>query len=86
MAGFNDIKMKPKLIGLFLLVGLVPLIIVGFLSLNKARVALDEAAFAELEAVQAIKANQVSRFFNQRMGDVETYAHNETVRQAATEL
>ena len=34
MAGLKNIKMKPKLIGLFLIVGIIPLALVGFWAAN----------------------------------------------------
>ncbi len=82
MAGLKDIKMKPKLIGLFLIIGLVPLLIVAIMTVNKAETALDHDAIANLEAVQTIKANQIEGYFNERMGDVEVYAFNTAVQTA----
>ncbi len=70
MALFNNIKMKPKLIILFLLVGLVPLAIVALFSVLQARDALVTSAYDQLEAVEAIKHSQLERYFAERQDDM----------------
>ena len=50
--------MKPKLIGLFLLAGIVPLVIVGWWSANLATDALMEKSYGQLEAVRGIKRDR----------------------------
>ncbi len=80
----NNIKMRPKLIGLFLIVGLVPLIAVAAFSMLKAQDALQEQAYHNLEAVHEIKRYQINTYFQERQGDmgvlVETVS---TLRQNA---
>mgnify|MGYP006290985613 CR=1 FL=1 len=66
----RDIKLKPKLIGLFLLVGMLPLALVGFWSARTSSEALMEQSFAQLQAVRDIKAAQVSGYFEERKGDL----------------
>ena len=48
MSALNNIKMKPKLIALFLLVGLVPLIVVALFSMIQAQDALMDQAYNNL--------------------------------------
>ncbi|MBI2423482.1 MAG: methyl-accepting chemotaxis protein [Candidatus Hydrogenedentes bacterium] len=55
----KNLKMKPKMIGLFLLVGLIPLAVVGWLASGLAGKALRASAFGELEAVREIKRGQI---------------------------
>lgn len=86
MIGINNIQMKPKLIGAFLICGLVPLAIIAFISMNKAQNGMMSQAFNQLEAIQQIKKNQVTNFFNERMGDVQVLAGNPYTIQALTEL
>ena len=66
----KDIKMKPKLIGLFLVVGLIPLIIVGWWSSRLATESLMEKSYGQLEAVRGIKKAQIEKFFAEREGDM----------------
>ncbi|MCP4544414.1 MAG: methyl-accepting chemotaxis protein [Chloroflexi bacterium] len=66
----NNIKMKPKLIGLFLIVGLIPLIVVAVFSMIRARDALQAQAYHNLEAVHAIKKYQIDTYFQERQGDM----------------
>jgi len=53
--------MKWKLIGLFLLVGLIPLGIVGWQSSRMATEALTEKAYWQLESVRDIKKADIER-------------------------
>ncbi len=80
----NNIKMKPKLIGLFLLVGLIPLAVVAGFSMIRAQQALTNQAYNNLEAVHEIKKSQIEKYFEERQGDmgvlVETVS---TLRQEA---
>ncbi len=66
----KDIKMKPKLIGLFLIVGVIPLIIVGWWSARLATEALMHESFNQLESVRGIKKAQIEKFFGERQGDM----------------
>ncbi|MFO7780430.1 MAG: hypothetical protein R6W94_02255, partial [Spirochaetia bacterium] len=63
MFRLKDIKLKPKLISLFLLVGLVPLAVVGFWSSNMSGNALMSDSYAQLRAIRDIKSNQVESYF-----------------------
>jgi methyl-accepting chemotaxis protein len=75
MAMIDNIKMKPKILGGFLLVGLVPLIIIASLSLKEAREGMMEQAFDQLQSVQELKKLEVERLFERFRTDVETLAH-----------
>jgi methyl-accepting chemotaxis protein len=86
MAGINNIKMKPKLIGAFLFAGLLPLVIIALISTNKSGTALEEALFNQLKAVQAIKANQVKTFFDERISDAKVFSGMPFISKAVAEL
>ena len=58
MTTLKDIKMKPKLIGLFLIVGLIPLVLVGWWSSKLATDALMAKSYGQLENVREIKKAQ----------------------------
>ncbi len=70
MIKLKDIKMKPKLTGMFLIVGLIPLVIAGWYSSKLASDSLMEKSFGQLEAVRGIKKAQIEKFFGEREGDM----------------
>ncbi|MCP4405620.1 MAG: methyl-accepting chemotaxis protein [bacterium] len=70
MIRFKNIKMKPKLISLFLIVGIVPLAFIGWWSSELATEALMEKSFGQLESVREIKRGQIEKFFAERQGDM----------------
>ena len=86
MIKFRDMQMKWKLIGLFLLVGLIPLALAGGQSARLATKALTARSFGQLQSVRDIKKAQIQQFFAERRGDmavlVETAA---AFREAAFE-
>lgn len=51
----SNVSMKPKLIVFFLIVGLLPLSIIGFIASNNASDALIKQAYSQLETVRALK-------------------------------
>ncbi len=70
MVRFKDIGLKVKLIVLFLAVGLVPLVVLGFYSAATASTALTEASMGQLRAVRDIKETQITSYFEEREGDL----------------
>ncbi|MBN1936678.1 MAG: HAMP domain-containing protein, partial [Anaerolineae bacterium] len=71
----GNVRMKPKLIGLLLFVGLTPLIIATVLGIWRSSDAMQDQAYNELEAVENIKKNQIERFFLERQGDISVLAN-----------
>ncbi len=67
----KDIKMRPKLLGLFVLTGIIPLAILGVWCSILVRSALITRSNDQLEAVREIKKAQIQQFFDTREGDVE---------------
>ncbi|MEZ6854819.1 methyl-accepting chemotaxis protein [Halodesulfovibrio aestuarii] len=51
----SNISMKPKLIGYFLAVGLLPLFVIGWISSNSASDALMQQAYGQLETIKESK-------------------------------
>jgi methyl-accepting chemotaxis protein len=74
MLRLRDIRMKKKLVGLFLLVGLVPLALVGAWSARLASDALMESSYGQLESLREVKRAQIERFFDEREGDLGVLA------------
>jgi methyl-accepting chemotaxis protein len=70
MIRLKNIKMKPKLIGIFLLVGMIPLISVGWWSSHLAQKSLMTQAYDQLDAMREVKKAQVQGFFKDRQDDM----------------
>ncbi len=86
MKRFKDIKIGAKLICSFLAVGIIPLGILGILSINLSTKALERSAFNQLEAVREIKKCQIESFFQERIGDIKVLANNPFTKSAAKAL
>ena len=71
MIKMNNIKMKPKLVTLFLLTGLIPIILIGWWSSQHASDTLLSSSFNQLEGIRGVKKNQIKEFFTERMHAVE---------------
>ncbi len=85
MLSHKNVKMKPKLIGLFLLVGVIPLALVGFWSAIQSTKSLMDQSFNQLTAIREIKKIQIEKYFAERegdMGDALVPADNPFVHQA----
>lgn len=82
----KDIKLKPKLIALLLLVGIIPLALVGYWSVRTASDSLMRKTYDHLTSVRKMKKTQIERFFQERLGDVRVLAKSDFTRQAMEEL
>ncbi|GAB3526566.1 methyl-accepting chemotaxis protein [Photobacterium alginatilyticum] len=70
MLRFSDIRMRPKLIGLFLLVSLIPLAIVVFIAVKAAADALTMESNHQLIAMRDVKKSQIEDYFAERQSDL----------------
>ncbi len=86
MLKINDIKMKPKLITLFLLTGLIPLLMVGWWSSQKASNALLQSSFNQLEGIRSVKKHQIEEFFTERMHAVQILSKSADTHETYEEL
>ncbi|MBF0193088.1 MAG: methyl-accepting chemotaxis protein [Magnetococcales bacterium] len=86
MLSLKNVHMRPKLIGLFLLVGLLPLAAVGWFSSNESSNALMDASFNELKSMRMVKKSQIEAFFSERKGDMGVLMETvKTLRHEALE-
>ncbi|MBF0380458.1 MAG: methyl-accepting chemotaxis protein [Magnetococcales bacterium] len=86
MLSLKNVHMRPKLIGLFLLVGLLPLATVGWFSSIKSSEALMEASFNELKSMRMVKKSQIESYFTERKGDMGVLMETvKTLRHEAME-
>jgi signal transduction histidine kinase/DNA-binding response OmpR family regulator len=72
-------SLRFKLILLFLIVSLIPLITVSFIAYIQAKNALKTEVINKLVAVRDIKANQITKYFEERLGDVKVFSQNSSV-------
>ncbi len=68
----KDVRMKPKLISLFLVTGLVPLALTGYWSARKAGQSLKATAVEKLVAVRDIKEKEVEDLFKTWRSDLHS--------------
>ena len=66
----KQLRFKTKLLVLFLIVGLVPIILVTIISTSLARRSLLSASYNQLESVREIKKTNIEKYFNERSGDM----------------
>ncbi len=71
-------SMRSKLIVLFLLVALLPLLIVGLLIYNQSKTLLTEEITNRLTSIRDIKAQQIKGYFTQAVNDIKLLAQNPT--------
>ena len=79
MIRLSDIRIRPKLIILFLLTGVIPLITVGLFGSNLATNSLMEKSFNQLTTVQIIRKDQIQDFFKSRLADIHVLADSTRV-------
>jgi methyl-accepting chemotaxis protein len=82
MLKLSNIKMRPKLMGLFLIAGLVPLAIVALLSVRTASQELEAKSLDQLMSLRAVKGAQVKFYFETLDNQIVTFAENKMVVDA----
>lgn len=80
------IGMSTKVIALFLIAGLVPLGISGFVGQRTAAVALKEQAFNQLVSVRETKKEQVEEYFSNIEKQITAYSKDQMIINAMEEL
>jgi methyl-accepting chemotaxis protein len=63
-------NLSTKIISLFVLGGVIPMVAIGVLGYYISRSALERQAFNQLVGVREIKKEQIGRFFAERQGDM----------------
>ncbi|MBF8435877.1 methyl-accepting chemotaxis protein [Halanaerobiaceae bacterium Z-7014] len=82
----KGLSFSVKLIVMFLLISLIPVLIISYLSLNNASDNLEEEIFLKLESIQSIKHEQINDFFNERLADIEVLSTSMNVYRAMNNL
>ena len=78
----KNVKIKPKLIGAFLIVGLLPLLIAVFILLRHSEAYLMDKSFEELKAVKTIKTNQIIDCFEKCAQDIDVLTQSTDIINA----
>lgn len=74
-------KLKIKLLLIFLLIGVVPILAVGYLALERSSAALSDQAFAQLISMREVKRSQLETFFTRAFEDIAILAGSEDTKQ-----
>jgi methyl-accepting chemotaxis protein len=73
---FKNLKIKSKLILLFLLIGILPVAVVGFISLTQAKHALEERAVDQYVSIREMKSRQIHDYFQTIREQVMTFSND----------
>ena len=83
---YRSMKVTPKLIVFFLLVGVGPLSVIALFSYQQASEALTSSSYAQLLAVRQIKRNQVQNYLAERFADTNVLRNRPTVLKSIVRL
>ncbi|WP_432472788.1 methyl-accepting chemotaxis protein [Amphritea sp. HPY] len=64
------LKLAQKLLLSFLVLGVVPAVVVGFLCVGQASLDLEEQVFQQLESIREIKKTELEKYFSDRQADM----------------
>jgi len=81
-----DLRIRPKLIILFVLTGILPLLIAGYYGSQLATNALMEQSFNQLTTVQTIRTDQVESIFSQRSIGLKMLAGSDQILEFSQKL
>lgn len=73
---FDNIRMKPKLLFLFIMTGIAPLAIVALIGSHSASTALLNQAFDQLASIQVIKRDKLQAALDERVNNLKFLAHS----------
>ena len=79
-------SISAKLITLFLIISIIPIIIIGIISNYSSHNALEKSAFEKLESIGTIKGDQIVSFIDRKFRDLEILSHAENTIKAFDKL
>ena len=82
----QDIKIKPKLIGVFLLIGLIPLTIIAVVGSRLASNAVMDKSYNQLKAIREIKKSQINDYMNEAFISMNIFARSRDTSILYSEL
>jgi methyl-accepting chemotaxis protein len=86
MLWFKNLRLAYRLIIIFLTVGIIPLVVVGIVSLQTSNKSLSNLAYNQLISIRDIKKNQVLRYFQTLNDQMVTISENRMVIEAMREF
>jgi methyl-accepting chemotaxis protein len=86
MIKLSDIRLKPRLITLFVLVGLIPLVVTGLQGFLVGKDALEAKSIQQLEAVRDIKKAQIEGYFRDTMVSLNIFARGKDAYELFQDL
>ncbi len=81
MLSFADIRIRPKLMSLFLLTGVLPLILVGFLYSKWIDKSVIAESFNKLVSIQNIRKGQIENHFAKSLADIRILSVSDRIVQ-----
>lgn len=75
-------KLSTKMVSIFLLLGLVPLVTLGIISYQITSKSLKEETIQKLISVRDIKKGQIESYFAERIGDITVLSQMEEIESA----
>jgi len=82
----KNLKLGTKLLLIILTIAIVSGLSIGIPAISKAKSALKDASFNQLNAVKTIKSNQIRSFFHQSMRDLNLFAKGSDIKTMYREL
>ncbi len=86
MIFLDNVKIKPKLLTLFLVTSIVPLTFIGFFLTTWVESSLLEQAFSKLNTIQNIRKGQIEEYFEHRVTDIKTLTTSEDIQYLFKQL
>ena len=86
MFGLFTKTMRRRLIFIFILISLIPVAIVSYYSIRISEAGIIKEEFKKLDAVKAIKQNQLEDFFKERVADVKILSKMKNMQLILKEL
>ena len=86
MFKLKNVKLKPKLISLFLIVSIIPLVLISWISINNAKKALEKDAFAKLKSIRNIKKSYIKNHIKTTFENAQIFARSRDVALLYTRL
>ncbi|NOQ52122.1 MAG: response regulator [Desulfuromonadaceae bacterium] len=86
MKMIKDLKLKPKLVSLFLLAGLIPLLLISFLVSHLVTNTLMDKSFDQFLLSQAAKKNQIEAYFRDQLTDLKILANSRDIAAIYADL
>ena len=77
---------KRQLIIALLVVGIIPFLVISIISFNKSDNVMMQKSYDSLTSVRDLKANQITNFFAERIGDIEILAEIKELKNFVKDL